>query len=195
MKKIFALFLCLALLLSCTAFAESLPEEQKESIGVIGVENAFNIKCRMPEGYKVNILSSDDTSIYAEVICEDETKPMLNVGIAYNDTYFQDGKALRLNDLSEEEKALIRDSLVDMLSEYEIGEQETAYGTELLVVKGRILNTTVVEFFSVYNAYEVTVIVMPGKADEDGRLTDEQVEMIVGFLSDMDFDPVVKAAD
>ena len=34
-----------------------------------------------------------------------------------------------------------------------------------------------------------------GKADEDGRLTDEQVEMIVGFLSDMDFDPVVKAAD
>lgn len=187
MKKIFALMLCLALLVcSCAALAEA-PEGEKESIGMIGVEDSFDIKCRLPEGYQVAISAANATSIYADVSSKDPEKPVLTVAIAFNDTYVQDGKALKLNDFSEEEIALLKESLVEMMTDSEIEDGETAYGTKLIIVKGHILERTVVQVFSVYKAYEVRVVAYKGQEASDVTLTDDQIQMIIDFLSEMDF--------
>ena len=77
MKKILSLMLCLALLVcSCAALAEA-PEGEKESIGMIGVEDSFDIKCRLPEGYQVAITAANATSIYADVTSKDPEKPWM----------------------------------------------------------------------------------------------------------------------
>lgn len=187
MKKIFALTLCLALLAcSCAAFAEA-PAGEKESIGIIGVENNFDIKCRLPEGYQLAITGADATSIYADVTSRDPEKPALSVAITFNDTYVEDGKALKLNDFSEEDIALLKESLVEMLNDSEIEDAETAYGTKLIIVKGHILDRSIVQVFSVYNAYEVRVVAYKGAEASDVTLTDEQIQMIIDFLSEMDF--------
>jgi len=187
MKKLLSLMLCLALLVcSCSALAEA-PEGEKESIGMIGVEDSFDIKCRLPEGYQVAITAADATSIYADVTSKDPEKPVLTVAIAFNDTYVQDGKALKLNDFSEEEIALLKESLVEMMTDSEIEDAETAYGTKLIIVKGHILERTIVQVFSVYKAYEVRVVAYKGQEASDVTLTDEQIQMIIDFLSEMDF--------
>ena len=106
MKKIFAIILCLALLLCCAALAET-PE--KESIGTVKVEEAFNIKCKLPEGYTLEPTDlGDEQHIIASVLPADASKPVIRVIIGYNDEYttFNDETkektAMRLNDLPEE---------------------------------------------------------------------------------------------
>ena len=196
MKKIFAMILCLALLLSCTALAET---AEKESMGILKVEEAFNIKCRLPEGYTLSIDPDrgDEQHIVASVVPADESKPVVRVVIAYNDeytTYNEETKektAMRLNDVDEETMESIRQSFItdgdmrDLMYE----DAETAYGTKLLVVKGLYEGQEVVIVYTIYKSYEIE-IVTEAAASAEGDLTDEQVKMIVDFLSEMDFEEI-----
>ena len=73
------------------------------------------------------------------------------------------------------------------VTDSEIEDAETAYGTKLIIVKGHILERTIVQVFSVYKAYEVRVVAYKGQEASDVTLTDEQIQMIIDFLSGMDF--------
>ena len=196
MKKIFAIILCLALLLSCTALAET---AEKESMGTVKVEEAFNIKCKMPEGYTLQLDEGlgDETLIVASVVSADESKPVVRVIIAYNDEYTtfneetKEKTAMRLNDVDEETLESIKESFItdgdmrDLMYE----DAETAYGTKLLVVKGLYEGQEVVIVYTIYKSYEIE-IVTEAAASAEGDLTDEQVKMIVDFLSEMDFEEI-----
>ena len=195
MKKIFAIILCLALLLGCAALAET-PE--KESIGTVKVEEAFNIKCKLPEGYTLEPTDlGDEQHIIASVLPADASKPVIRVIIGYNDEYttFNDETkektAMRLNDLPEEAVQTIRDSFIteSAMTDVTYEEAETAYGTKLLIVKGKMMDTECVIFYSIYKSYEVEIVAEPGEG-ANGDLTDEQTRMIVDFLSDMDFEEI-----
>lgn len=195
MKKIFAIILCLALLLSSAALAET-PE--KESIGTVKVEEAFNIKCRLPEGYAIDTTEKgDEAHLVFSVRSDDASKPRIAVIIAYNDEYTtfdeetKEKKALRLNDISDEAYEAIKDSFVSEsgMTEVTYDETETAYGTKLLIVKSKWQEQELVVFYSIYKSYEVEVVAEPGEG-ANGDLTDEQIRMIVDFLSDMDFEEI-----
>ena len=165
--------------------------EQKESLGTLNVNNAFDIRCRMPEGYKLSILSSDGTSVLALVSSEEAGKPQLSLSIAFNDMFTaEDGTALRLNDVSDEGIEFIKNSFQDQMAEgvtFEDG--ETALGTRLLIVKGAVdENTHAVIFYSVYQSYEIELVATMGM-DDDGDLTEEQTQMIIDFLTGLDFVP------
>ncbi len=184
MKKTIALILCLALLLCAGALAET---AGKESLGTLNVNGAFDIRCRLPEGYRMTILGSDSAVISALVFSDDGTKPTITLTIAFNESYTENGTAMRLNDVPEDVLALIRESFLENAPGAVIEERETAFGTKLLVVKGFLGAMNFVDFYSIYQSYEVEVLVTAGQEAEDKTLTEEQIQMIVDFLSDMDF--------
>lgn len=190
MKKIIALALCLMMMCGA-ALAET---AEKETMGTLTVGGNFQIKCRIPDGYKMNILDANSTSVLAVVASEAENTPHITVSVAFNEEYTEfdeatgDSKALKLNDVSDEVMEKIKASFLDNMLDAEFEEKETAYGTKLLVVKGHVdEESSVVDFYSIYNSYEIEVIATMGQDAENGILSEEQTQMVVDFLSEMDF--------
>ena len=185
MKKIIALILCLAMMLGCAAVAE---EAKKENIGKVSVNGDFNIKGVIPEGYKLSIIDSDSSIITATITTEDPTKPWMTLNIAFNDTYTQDGKALRLNDVSEEEIALIQESFQESMTDPTFEFRETGLGTRVMLIRGTLGGVSLMDFYSIYNSYEFDMVVIPGEGAEDKTLPDEIVDMVLNFMTQMDFE-------
>ena len=99
---------------------------------------------------------------------------MVTVSIAYNETY---ADMERFNDVDEATVQEIRDSFLQADPEVTFEDLETAYGTRLLKVTGKRF----VDIYTMYKSYEVE-FVMAG-----GTITDEDIRMMVDFISDMDF--------
>ena len=191
MKKTIAVLLCLMMLFSCAAMAETAAVE-KESIGSVSVDGAFELKCAIPEGYTLNVLSNENDRVLALISSEDESKPDLILSIAYNDMYYG---VERLNDLDEEARAAIVDSFTEE-DQVEISTMTTAYGTELLVIKENKDQVDYVDFYTIYKGYEVEMVLTHATAEdseaEDAEIvpvTEEEIQLAVQFLSDLDFVP------
>ena len=160
MKKVIALLLSLTLLLSCAAvFAENAPE--KEQLGTINVNGEFNLKCALPEGYRV-ILS-----------------------IAFDEAY---ANVTRMNDLTDEDLAFIEGTFQDDYN-VEITYAETTHGTKLLIAKEVGEKQDFVDIMSVYQGYFIEFVMTPGFEATNKTLTEEQIQMCINFLSELDFEP------
>ena len=177
MKKTFAILLCLAMLLSCAALAEA-PE--KLYLATVNMNGAFDLQCSLPEGYGFQeVQSTDDT--YIAVFKMDENRPMLTLSIAYNELY---SDVFRMNDLDADALALIEDSFRQE-DEVDISYTETAYGTKVMMVKEIKDTVDYMEFYSVYLGYEIEVVAVSLNSEEG--LTDDQIKMVIDFLSNLDF--------
>ena len=188
MKKLFAMLLCLSMLVNCAALAET----AKVSMGVINVNGAFELKCALPEGYRLNVQYADPTVCIASVSSQDAAKPSLQISVAFNEIY---AGIDRLNDMDEDALKAVEDSFRAEES-VDISYMETAYGTKLMVVKENLDGADYVDFYTVYKGYEVELILTHAKYDaETGMIvdipsiTDAEIQMAVQFLSDMDFVP------
>ena len=177
MKKTFTILLCLAMLLSCAALAEA-PE--KLYLATVNMNGAFDLQCSLPEGYGFQeVESTDDT--YIAVFKMDENRPMLTLSIAYNELY---SDVFRMNDLDADALALIEDSFRQE-DEVDISYTETAYGTKVMMVKEIKDTVDFMEFYSVYLGYEIEVVAVSLNSEEG--LTDDQIKMVIDFLSNLDF--------
>ena len=190
MKKIVAMILCLALAIGCCAAVAETAE--KESIGKVNVNGDFEIKCAIPEGYKVSITDASDDKIIASILSEDENKPRVTLSVAFNDIYTQDGVAMKLNDVSEEDLALIKESFEDEADTVEFRDGETALGTKVLIVTGELSEKKFADVYSIYNSYEIEAVVTSGRGENPEPLTDEQINMIIDFFTNMDFVEIAK---
>ena len=177
MKKTFAILLCLAMLLSCAALAEA-PE--KLYLATVNMNGAFDLQCSLPEGYGFQEVESTDTT-YIAVFKMDENRPMLTLSIAYNELY---SDVFRMNDLDADALALIEDSFRQE-DEVDISYTETAYGTKVMMVKEIKDTVDYMEFYSVYLGYEIEVVAVSLNSEEG--LTDDQIKMVIDFLSNLDF--------
>lgn len=196
MKKTIAVLLCLMMLFSCAAMADSVATE-KESMGSLNVDGAFDLKCAIPEGYTLNVLTNEYNTVLAMITSEEEGKPDIYLSIAYNDTYYG---VERLNDLDEEAVAAIADSFLEE-DDVEISKMTTAYGTELFVIKEIRDEVDFVDFYTIYKGYEIELIithVTAGNPDADEAeivpVTEEEIQLAVQFLSDLDFVPAAVEA-
>ena len=178
MKKVLAVLLCLAL--SCSA---ALAQEGKTSLGVINVNGAFNLKCTLPEDYRVDVVDVDSNGLLAKILPGDAAKPSMILVVEFDELYAQ---VKRMNDLSADDLAFLESTY----SEYkvDISYTETAYGTKLLVAKEVGEDEDFVSVFSIYQGYQVEFIMLPGEGSE--ALTDEQIQQCITFLSNLDFEPV-----
>ena len=185
MKKIIALVLSLMMLLICAAAMAETAE--KEDMGVLKVNKAFNIKySKLTNGYEVNIQSQNDMTIIANIVTKDKTLPRMNLAIAFNDEW---GETERLNDVSEEDMEEIKDSFFEEYDEIEFDMKETALGTKLLIAK--VPGGQDAYVYTIYLGHEIEIHLVPG--DEQVELTDEDIERVVAFLGDMEFVPAEEA--
>ena len=179
MKKAIAIMLCLALLLGCAAAVAETAE--KTYLGTVKMRGAFTLQCALPEGYVIDEIESSDAA-YIAMISADENRPILVLSIAFNELY---SDVERMNDLDAETLAQIEKSF-QTEDEVEITYTETAYGTKLMVVKEVDEQVDYVDIYSIYKGYEVEIVVL---AMDEGNvgLTDEQIQMVIDFLSELDF--------
>ena len=188
MKKIIALMLGLTLLFGCAALAEN---SEKENMGTLNVNGEFKIQGKIPEGYKLSILDANSTNIFALISTEEADKPQMTLSIAFNDLFTgEDGVAMRLNDVDDQGIEEIKASFREQITDAAFEDAETALGTRLLVVKGHVdENSSVVVFYSVYQSYEIELVTTMGLDGGDVDLTEEQVQTIIDFLTNLDFVP------
>ena len=188
MKKIIALVLSLVMLLGCTAaMAEATAE--KESLGVLKVVGAFDIKYSpLPDDYKIDVYLQNDMTLIANISTTKKELPKMGLIIAFNDEW---SDTERLNDVSDEDMEAIKDSFFEEYDEVEFDIKETNAGTKLLIAK--IPGGQEAYVYTIYKGYELEMQIIP---DKDGELTDEDIDRVVAFLSEMEFVPVeTQAAD
>ena len=176
MKKTLAILVFLALVLGCAAMAET---AEKTYLATVDMNGAFRLQCALPEGYEIEEIESNGAAYIAQFRAEGD-RPLLTLSIAYNDLY---SDVFRMNDLDAEAIALIEESF-RAEDDVNISYTETAYGTKLMVIQEADGSVDYVDFYSVYLGYEIEIVVVA--QNEDG-LTDEQIQMVVDFLSELDF--------
>ena len=182
MKKIIALVLCLVMLLTCAA-AMAEAETEKESMGVLKVAGAFDIRYSpLPDDYKVNVYLQNDMTLIANISTTKKDLPQMGLIIAFNDEW--DGTE-RLNDVSDEDMEAIKDSFFEEYDEVDFDIKETAAGTKLLIAT--IPGGQDAYVYTIYKGHELEMHLIPGA--EQGELTDADIDRVVAFLSDMDFVP------
>ncbi|MBR3016256.1 MAG: hypothetical protein IKH57_04130 [Clostridia bacterium] len=183
MKKIVATMLCLVMLLGCAAVAET---AEKTLMGTVSVKGAFNLKCAIPEGYDLITEPMDNGNIKSNISPKDETKPYMILTIAFNEI-FADTK--RLNDVDAETLTAIENTFREEY-EVEITYTETTYGTKLLMAKEVDGAVDWVDFYTIYEGYEIEIVMAQSEAKEGESITDEQIQIMLDFLSNLDFEEV-----
>ncbi len=193
MKKLIAVFLCLALLLACAAVSAEEAVQAKYTIGTISINGAFNLQCAIPEGYTVKPMVVHRDQTIAAVVSEDETKPMMTLSVAFDETY---SDVDRMNDLDEEALAILEETFTDVDPTVELSYGETGLGTRLLIARQSgddVVNY--ISFLSIYKGYFIEFVLTPSSLDEGKKLTDEQLEMCIDFLTELDFVPLDNEAE
>ena len=184
MKKILSVLLILALLLGAGAVAAE--SAGKTEMGSLSVAGAFTLKCAVPEGYTIDVLEQTSEKIAALLTNEDTTKPLVTISIAYNDQY---SDVERMNDLSEEQMKVIESSFSEM-DEVKFEYRETGLGTKLLVVTETKDDVSFVDIYTIYKGFETEFVMVPGiTADKEEivPLTEEQISMLIDFITGIDF--------
>ena len=181
MRKIIALVLSLVMLLTCAA---AVAETEKESMGVLKVNKAFDIRySALPNDYELSIYQQNDMTIIANIKTPQEDLPRMGLVIAYNDEW---ADTERLNDISEDDLQSIRDSFSKEYEDLTFDIRETAAGTKLLTVT--VPGGQDAYVYTIYKGHEIEIHLIPGKEQES--LADSDLDRVVTFLSDMDFIPV-----
>ena len=156
MKKIIALVLSLVMLFACAA---AVAEADKESMGILKVNKAFDIKySALPDDYSLFISQQNDMAIIASILSTQKTLPRMGLVIAFNDEWADTEK---LNDVSEEDLQAIKDSFYEEYSELTFDMKETAAGTQLLVVT--VPGGQDAYVYTIYKAHEIEMHLYPGE--------------------------------
>ena len=160
MKKVILILLCLALTLSfVTAVAET---AEKEAIGAISMNGAFELRGVLPEGYQLTTIT-EEPGHYIAALTADDSKPEMGISIAYEELM---AEVDRLNDLDDDALAKIEATF------------KAVDGVDF------------VDFYTIYKGYEIEFVLTQTQANAGQPITEEQIQTAVKFLSDLDFVPV-----
>ena len=184
MKKIIAIILGLAILL-CAAAATA-ENADKVTIGTVSINGAFRLQCGLPEGYTPVPGTVTPEQVTAVIRSEDPNAPVMQLSVAYDEMY---SDVDRLNDLEQDDLALLEQTFIDNDPEVEISYGETGYGTLLLIARHEGEDMDYITFFSIYKGYCVEFALVPSLQAEDKNLTEDQLRLSVAFLTDLDFIP------
>ena len=143
------------------------------------------IQGKIPEGYKLHVISAQNARIIATLAAEDESRPQMLLTIAFDEMF---ANKERMNELSDEEIETLKASFTDM-NEVEFTEGKTAAGTKLLITKETGSDADFVSIISLYKGYSVEFVLSPNPKAAEQKLTDEQIQTGIDFLSNLDFIP------
>lgn len=159
-----------------------------EKLGKLNVNGEFDLTCKLPEGYNLQVVNVHGNKIVASLLSEDITQPQMYLNIAYDETY---GEVERMNDMSEDDLKILENSFKE-LNEVEITYRETGHGTKLLVARETGSDDDFVDILAIYKGYFIEFNMTPSPDAANKELTDEQVQTCIDFLTDVDFIPTEK---
>lgn len=159
--------------------------DENTRIGTLNVNGQFQLQGKIPEGYKLQIISSQNTRIIAALVAEDGARPQMMLTIAFDEMF---ANVERLNDLSAEEIETLKASFTDM-NDVEFTEKETAAGTKLLVARETGNDDDFVSILTLYRGYSVEFVLSPNPNAADQTLTNDQIQTGIDFLSNLEFVP------
>ena len=159
-----------------------------EKLGKLNVNGEFELTCKLPADYKLQVVEVRGESIIASVLSDDMTKPQMYLSIAYDEIY---ADVDRMNDMSEEDIAVLKASFEEQ-DDVTFQDAETGLGTRLLIVREVGDGVDFVDILSVYKGYLVEFNMTPNPKAASQALTDEQIETAIQFLTDVMFEPVQK---
>ena len=160
--------------------------DETKKLGSLTVNGAFDLTCKLPEGYDLQVVNMRGDKIIASILPNDMIRPQMYLSVAYDETY---GGVARMNDLSDEELAVLEETFKDM-NEVTISYGETGYGTKLLIVKETGSDVDFVDILAIYQGYFIEFNMTPNPKAAQQTLTDEQIKLCVDFLTDLNFVPV-----
>ena len=176
MKKTVAVLLCAAMLMGCvSALAET------ANIGTVNVNGAFEARGVLPEGYTMETTEMENGGLMSVITCEDPAKPTLVLSIMFNEMF---AEVEKLNDLDDELIARLESTFTDEY-DVDISYTETSHGTKLLVAKE--LNGEFADVYTIYMGHEFEFVLVPTKEGGADSLTDEQIQLVIEFLSNLEF--------
>ena len=162
-----------------------------EKLGRLSVNGEFDLTCKLPEGYTLQVINVHGDKVIASLQPEDLTRPQMFMSIAAVEAY---ADVERMNDMSEDDLATLEESFHEM-NEVEITYGETSLGTKLLIARETGADTDFVDILSVYKGYLVEFNMTPGPQAASQTLTDEQIQTCIDFLTGVDFVPVTETAE
>ena len=183
MKKIIALALSLVMLFTVAAAAATETAEKSE-LGKLNIKGKFTIKTgELPEGYTIDKTIEDDLGI--TTLIDAPEKAAIILSITFDETF---ADVERFNDVDEETLNWLKSTWTDEFDQVEFEDTETEYGTKLLVVRVHFDDGTMMGYvFTVYKGYMLELSIIPDGKD---LVTEENIQAVVKFLSDMDFEPI-----
>ena len=184
MKKVLSVLLTIALLLCCASvFAET--EEETE------VVPAFDLIIVVPEGYESQGENWITPFIVSETLAPTaDEKPAMMVVVSYNDAFSDITFNDEMSDADFEAyvNALVVDEETGEATPYTV--MKTGLGTKVVVISDPDGFT---EFYSIWHGYEVSLMSANFDADLNATPpTDEQIAVIMQFLTDMDFQKIIE---
>ena len=159
--------------------------DEETRIGTLNVNGEFMLQGKIPEGYRLQVISAQNTRIIATLVTEDESRPQMLLTVAFDEMF---AGVERMNDLSAEEIETLKASFTDM-NEVEFSEAETAAGTKLLIARETGSDEDFASIISLYKGYSVEFVLSPNPNAADQRLTDEQIQAGISFLNTLEFIP------
>ena len=185
MKKIIALALSLMLLLGCvSALAEA---ADKQTITMLG---AFTITTdKLPEGYTMNVIQNSEMAYEAIFASPEAGKPNYVLRMNFSDEW--DG-VNTLDDATEADMKAVKDDFYEV-TELDDGDitfedGKTGEGTPLLIAKAADGSFGAV--YAIYKSHEIEVDIY--HAEEDISVTEDEINAVIAFLTNVQFTPVEK---
>lgn len=164
----------------------AIEENGKTNLGVIDINGAFSLQCALPEGYTIQPLKSASDQMVAIVSSEDPLKPILRLSVAYDEAY---ASVERMNDLDDDAFSVLEKTFTDSNPTVEITYGDTGLGTRLMLVYQNDAEIDFLDILSIYKGYFVECVVLPSEKAENFRLSEEQIQVAIDFLTEMDFIP------
>ena len=173
MKKLTALLFVFLLLSVSFASAET---------GLnVEFRDVFRLNGRVPDGYTFSLGSQSDLILDGEYASDDPAAPVLEVYIAFNESY---AGIAKLDNLGQDGLDLIRQGFItensvsfDILDTLSVG--------KLLVTReagGQFL-----DFYTICNGYEIELTLLPA----DGQtLTEEQIRLWTDLMNGLGIQPL-----
>ena len=164
----------------------TIADNGKTDLGVIDINGAFSLQCALAEGYTIQVIRSASDQMVAIISSEDESKPILQLSVGYDEAY---ASVDRLNDLDDEALSVLEQTFVETDPAVEISYGDTGLGTRLMIARLNNGYIDFLDFMSIYKGYFVECVLVPSEAAVDKTLTEEQIQMCIDFLTEMDFVP------
>ena len=159
--------------------------DSETRLGTLNVNGQFMIQGRIPEGYTLQLISSQSSRIIASLTSDDVRRPQMMLTIAFDEMY---AGVERLNDLSDEEMASLKQSYMDM-NAVTFSDMFTAAETRLLIARETGRGENFISIFTLYQGYAIEFLLSPNPGADAQILTDAQLQTAVDFLSGLEFIP------